>query len=40
MRFAICALILFQQILAIGVTMAGLFDQWVDLRGFIRKNRS
>jgi uncharacterized protein YybS (DUF2232 family) len=32
MRFAIYALILLQQILVIGVTMAGLFDQWVDLR--------
>jgi uncharacterized protein YybS (DUF2232 family) len=32
MRFGIYALILLQQILVIGVTMAGLFDQWVDFR--------
>jgi uncharacterized protein YybS (DUF2232 family) len=32
MRFGVYALILLQQILVIGVTMAGLFDQWLDLR--------
>src|SRR4030042_3622161 len=32
MRFGVYALILLQQILVVGVTMAGLFDQWLDLR--------
>jgi len=32
MRLGVYALILVQQILVIGVTMAGLFDQWLDLR--------
>lgn len=37
MRLGIYALILVQQILAIGVTMAGLFDQWLDLRRIHQK---
>jgi len=37
MRFGVYALILLQQILVIGVTMAGLFDQWLDLRRIHRK---
>jgi hypothetical protein len=37
MRFGIYALILLQQFLVIGVTMAGLFDQWVDLRRIHQK---
>jgi uncharacterized protein YybS (DUF2232 family) len=32
MRLGVYALILLQQFLLIGVTMAGLFDQWLDLR--------
>ncbi len=32
MRLGVYALIVVQQILVIGVTMAGLFDQWLDLR--------
>jgi uncharacterized protein YybS (DUF2232 family) len=32
MRLGVYALILLQQSLVIGVTMAGLFDQWLDLR--------
>jgi hypothetical protein len=40
MRFAIYALNLLQRILVIGVTMAGLFDQWVDLRRIHQENRS
>ncbi len=32
MRLGVYALIVLQQVLAIGVTMAGLFDQWLDLR--------
>jgi hypothetical protein len=40
MRFATHAQILLQQILVIGVTMAGLFDQWVALRRIHQKNRS
>ena len=37
MRFGVYALILLQQILVIGVTMAGLFDQWLDLRRIHQK---
>ena len=36
-RFGVYALILLQQILVIGVTMAGLFDQWLDLRRIHQK---
>jgi len=36
-RFGAYALILLQQILVIGVTMAGLFDQWLDLRRIHQK---
>ena len=37
MRFGVYALILLQQVLVIGVTMAGLFDQWLDLRRIHQK---
>jgi uncharacterized protein YybS (DUF2232 family) len=40
MRFGVYALILLQQILVIGVTMAGLFDQWIDLRRIHQKKPS
>jgi uncharacterized protein YybS (DUF2232 family) len=36
-RFGVYALILVQQILVIGVTLAGLFDQWLDLRRIHQK---
>jgi len=36
-RFGVYALIVVQQILVIGVTMAGLFDQWLDLRRIHQK---
>jgi hypothetical protein len=36
-RFGVYALILLQQIFVIGVTMAGLFDQWLDLRRIHQK---
>jgi uncharacterized protein YybS (DUF2232 family) len=39
MRFGVYALILLQQILVIGVTMAGLFDQWLDLRRIHQKKK-
>ena len=37
MRFGVYALIVLQQFLVIGVTMAGLFDQWLDLRRIHQK---
>lgn len=37
MRLGAYALIVLQQVLAIGVTMAGLFDQWLDLRRIHQK---
>jgi uncharacterized protein YybS (DUF2232 family) len=37
MRLGIYALILVQQVLVIGVTLAGLFDQWLDLRRMHQK---
>jgi len=37
MRVGVYALILLQQFLVIGVTMAGLFDQWLDLRRIHQK---
>jgi uncharacterized protein YybS (DUF2232 family) len=37
MRLGVYALILVQQVLVIGVTMAGLFDQWLDLRRIHQK---
>ena len=40
MRVGVYALILLQQILVVGVTMAGLFDQWIDLRRIHQKKPS
>ena len=40
MRLGVYALILLQQFLVIGVTMAGLFDQWLDLRRIHQKKPS
>jgi uncharacterized protein YybS (DUF2232 family) len=37
MRLGVYALILLQQTLLVGVTMAGLFDQWLDLRRIHQK---
>jgi uncharacterized protein YybS (DUF2232 family) len=37
MRVGVYALILVQQILVIGVTLAGVFDQWIDLRRIHQK---
>ena len=37
MRIGVYALILLQQFLVIGVTMAGVFDQWLDLRRIHQK---
>jgi len=37
MRVGVYALIVLQQILVVGVTMAGLFDQWIDLRRIHQK---
>jgi uncharacterized protein YybS (DUF2232 family) len=37
MRLGVYALILVQQVLVIAVTMAGLFDQWLDLRRIHQK---
>lgn len=39
MRLGVYALILLQQMLVIGVTMAGLFDQWLDLRRIHQKKK-
>ncbi len=40
MRVGVYALIVLQQILVVGVTMAGLFDQWIDLRRIHQKKPS
>jgi len=37
MRLGVYALIMVQQVLVIAVTMAGLFDQWLDLRRIHQK---
>jgi uncharacterized protein YybS (DUF2232 family) len=39
MRFGVYALVLLQQFLVIGVTVAGLFDQWLDLRRIHQKKQ-
>jgi len=40
MRLGVYGLILVQQVFVIGVTMGGLFDEWLDLRRIHQKNRS